>query len=717
MMLTIEHLSTRSRLASFIYLLLLSAFSQHTLATSLTISDFDPDPNYILNKDSDDKNQLTDGKVETEPMWIKKGSVGWQFKTPIRINVSAINPAKHSTLKLHMGCGTSADVYFPRRIDIYTQSPGGNWQYLDTIRTATEKNCRRSEWVSANLKNVTSKLALIVHAEGAYTQLDEIELNPTTDTSPLAPAPLSVRNMATNQVSTADNTDTSTSASTPSQPVIADTDIVKDSLARLKASLTNQTSDLSDAPQTQTQLSLWIEDPWGELNGYTKPAQSVSSLKIQGTQWEHDNRLIGIYAPANLKGDYKITLSDTLPSNSFTLFEATPVLAANGAQIYDALIPFKENTISLSGSRYHYLWIKIDLSQIPNSQVLGSIRIASVSQPTIQSEIPISIKKYTVNKTSFLAAVNWGYSTDLPIWKNKTKVLQELYAGGINLHVIRPSMIPNNQLNGYWDPKLITNFWNEVVTLRQYGKILLFTNWNETLLPEREAEESSKKIGEVKNWLKWIQTGMDQRGIKNDEWALYVRDEPRTNLNQLIKLLAIIKKYNPAIKVYENPDTSKPTDYLPLKQLSDLSDYWQPGLENSKSSMMMAIRGDKSLWFYQNPDSPAKAASPLESYRKLAWWALKLNIGGIGFWSFSDTTNSSAWDDFDGERPDWAAVYESRDSDDIISSRRWEGFKKGIEDYHLLKSTNYNTSSLPDIGTLKASDMEDIRASILNKMN
>ena len=42
----------------------------------------------------------------------------------------------------------------------------------------------------------------------------------------------------------------------------------------------------------------------------------------------------------------------------------------------------------------------------------------------------------------------------------------------------------------------------------------------------------------------------------------------------------------------------------------------------------------------------------------------------------------SGWDDFDGESPDHSVVYNI--GDQIISSRRWEAFKQGIEDYELL---------------------------------
>jgi hypothetical protein len=43
----------------------------------------------------------------------------------------------------------------------------------------------------------------------------------------------------------------------------------------------------------------------------------------------------------------------------------------------------------------------------------------------------------------------------------------------------------------------------------------------------------------------------------------------------------------------------------------------------------------------------------------------------------------TAWDDFDGKYPDFSVIYEGPNNS-IISSRRWEAWRMGIEDYELL---------------------------------
>jgi hypothetical protein len=112
-------------------------------------------------------------------------------------------------------------------------------------------------------------------------------------------------------------------------------------------------------------------------------------------------------------------------------------------------------------------------------------------------------------------------------------------------------------------------------------------------------------------------------------------------------------------------------------------DYWQPSLLAVRGHLGDFFKGlQKEWWIYGNPKSPAKIGSPLHDYRLLAWWAWHYRASGVGFWSYSDTNGSSAWDDIDGRRPDWAVVYESDKG--VVSSRRWEAFREGLEDYALL---------------------------------
>jgi hypothetical protein len=153
-----------------------------------------------------------------------------------------------------------------------------------------------------------------------------------------------------------------------------------------------------------------------------------------------------------------------------------------------------------------------------------------------------------------------------------------------------------------------------------------------------------------------------------------------------VKAVALaIKEWNPAVQVYTdlNIYANPPIELSDLRDVQNLVDYWQPNVLVVRSRLGDFFKElQKDWWIYGNPKSPAKLASPLHDYRMLAWWAWYYGASGVGFWSYSDTGGSSAWEDIDGRRPDWAVVYETPEG--IVSSRRWEAFREGLEDYVLL---------------------------------
>ena len=66
----------------------------------------------------------------------------------------------------------------------------------------------------------------------------------------------------------------------------------------------------------------------------------------------------------------------------------------------------------------------------------------------------------------------------------------------------------------------------------------------------------------------------------------------------------------------------------------------------------------------------------------LSWKAFLRGYTGVGFWAYADIgdKDTTAWKEL--ER-DFAVIYDGPDNS-IISSRRWEAWRMGIEDYELL---------------------------------
>jgi hypothetical protein len=109
------------------------------------------------------------------------------------------------------------------------------------------------------------------------------------------------------------------------------------------------------------------------------------------------------------------------------------------------------------------------------------------------------------------------------------------------------------------------------------------------------------------------------------------------------------------------------------------------------------------VWVYDVIE-PSKAADPTRDYRGLAWEAWARGLGGCAFWSYGDTglESANAWDDFDGDRNDFAVVYGPAGApvpmrgESFAPSKRWQAFRIGMQETALLEASLVRRPGLRD---------------------
>lgn len=220
------------------------------------------------------------------------------------------------------------------------------------------------------------------------------------------------------------------------------------------------------------------------------------------------------------------------------------------------------------------------------------------------------------------------------------------------------------------------------------------------------------------SWLRQWRDMLLEEGFGYDRFAMYPMDESYDNTvwghseyDVLLRVVQEIRRVDPRIQVFANPVLFRKDDLRPLGELAKCIDIWAPVQSlyhegdhvgwprnytfDEKLAMRRFFRGQrdagKLLWSYQC-DRPTKALGIGAYYRQFAWRAWRHGIAGLGLWSYNNIVKSS-WDDFDGI-PDFTMVYESRDappdvprtpSEPLIPSRRWQVWRAGVQDYHLLQ--------------------------------
>lgn len=400
-----------------------------------------------------------------------------------------------------------------------------------------------------------------------------------------------------------------------------------------------------------------------------------------------------------------------------------PVLAANGVRAYDRLAATTDGKISTSTTEPSYVWVDIDLSKFSAGQHTLALQIIDTKTQKQLTSIPITIDVVHDDATPApLDVITWSYLNGSPIWHDQAAAFAELLSGGTNVFVIHPANIPGLSLAGDWDKTQEQEFDRQVNLFKSHGQILLVLSWYLGHNPFEAAGDDPDKLAKINKayyaWLAKLTQHLDSLGVSRQQWGLFITDEPHDkSLELLERIAAYTRRYDPAIRVYANPipPDNPVSQMLTLSKMTETISIWQPQLLVVESASGYFFRQMKQPWWlYTGPTSPAKAASPMIHYRALPWQAWRFGAVGVGFWAFSDTgRNSGALNDFDGEGPDFAVVYETSSGQGIESSRRWEAFKQGMQDYRLLASAQLNRLEIQSSANYDSAKMDATRAAAL----
>jgi hypothetical protein len=162
-------------------------------------------------------------------------------------------------------------------------------------------------------------------------------------------------------------------------------------------------------------------------------------------------------------------------------------------------------------------------------------------------------------------------------------------------------------------------------------------------------------------------------------------DEPGLSeglVQAYLRMAKLAREADPKILMYTDP-----VERIKVEELREMAPYvdiWCPnrlGLllkEETVEKLDIIKATGKAVWTYECM-SNAKHQSPLAYYRAQAYLAWRHRMTGIGFWSYC-TSQDDPWF-LPTLRHDYLLVYPG---DGVVSSKRWEAVRDGVEDYTLL---------------------------------
>ena len=191
-------------------------------------------------------------------------------------------------------------------------------------------------------------------------------------------------------------------------------------------------------------------------------------------------------------------------------------------------------------------------------------------------------------------------------------------------------------------------------------------------------------------------------GIGYEDFMFYPEDEPglKGEITSFMKTARRNKLIDPHFQNYANPWGAFTREML--EEMAEVTDVWQPGMEVlefwGQEAVDIMRRGGKRIAMYTPPAGP-RTLRPLGFYRSQPWLALHWGIEGGGWFAYqiNDLFLTGSWGG-----PAYGGVHVDRHG--IVTSRRWEAQRDGIEDFNIVTDLRDLANEKGDTQALGAID-------------
>ncbi|TAM97762.1 MAG: hypothetical protein EPN39_10625 [Chitinophagaceae bacterium] len=659
-------------------------------------------PNYPLSAPSTDKTSLTDG-IYTSPgnFWTKSTTVGWEHRQ-VTITIDLGTIASIGTVTFNTAGYSKAHVFFPKAVFIFISEDNKRYFYVGNAVAVNGNEPEDYEVKKFSLKSIDRKaryIKLTVIPNGWFIFCDEIEVSKganTVHSNSAGVIPLNHLEYAVDSLM---------------KPLSSSKEYIEHLIAnRDKIGVIN--SDLPENP---------IEDLQSEIeNNY--PVNNLNNLKIQiGKQYASELSKIfnvpfviekcnpwaplnELHRPAGMTknlnydfltrvkgvqyGAFIITNTSTLPLqfnikteninkliNDIEIYKVPFVKTANHDRIPDPIIPLTSDINIDPGFCEMFIFKLKGLGAGTNDL---QIEIQSQGESFI-----LNIKSRVINinepENCNLDADNWAYLYYPMLTDRKEIAVSDLQTHHVNTLVIPPAFLPRigtsnyqsfiNYLSyfkntGIKNILLLMNYASEENRNGANGQRFMSSSWQQSFLA----------------WYRDITRIIKDNGFAAAKVYLYPYDEIRDNdIDDFKQLMVWAKKAIPEVQFFATlTNSNNVNNILPLVDIGQIIANY-PGFNN-----LPLHRAE--VWIYK-VNGTARSLSPYSYYRLMAWDAFLHNYTGIGFWDYAEENSGAALNLVTGPNvnpiENYSVIYDGP-GNSIISSRRWEAFSRGIEDYKLL---------------------------------
>lgn len=605
-----------------------------------------PAPNYSLTKNDSKVSALTDGSFSSNisAIWKDPGTLGWQNTEKVVINITLPRKLTVGAVNMHSVTGQKAQVQLPLSVLVFTSEDQQSWSFAgDMIKQHPVKD-EYYKVVGLSLDQIGQSakyIKLVVVPNGSYFFTDEIQV--FAGNTPLAKKPTM---MAANGIDAFVKQQREGAIDQRFADYSAP--VAKSMNVAGALTLTPLSSGMADMNSAAT----------GPVNIYTMKGLTEYAAFVLSNN-TGDDKSVPLAFPASAAGI------------SYQLYWAKPVKSRDFKIVPDALEEVKNGaTLSVAKGESKLLVVKAVAANSGTFQF--SLKAGNL---TAQANITAGNGDLSAYK-SLRPDVNvWPYFNDPLLKGREASARQDLLGHYVNTFLVHPGILApekafasNQRLQdnlsyakGFRQALLFLDFSKK-------GNDWMSDSWKQSFL----------------SWYDAILPALQQQGITADNVYLYPFDEIKPAQLPMYKQFADwVRSVRKNAKLFATV-----SNVACLNAIAEQTDVMQLYNDDRILSAWRRLgNGPSRVWVYST-GKPTKSLSPNAYYRLMAWRAFAGNISGIGFWQYADVGHDqgaeSVWSDFDGKSADYAVVYD--EGDRLISSRRWEGFRMGVEDYMLLQA-------------------------------
>jgi hypothetical protein len=716
------------------------------------LATFSPSPNYALCTDPDDNKQLTDGKYSSEgklseventtSIWVQKGTVGWQYASPviITIDLGAVQPISGAAFSTAAG---RADVNWPLAIQVAVSDDNEAWHVAGDLLQLSRKNGAPPAEGYGTFKYVTRDL----HTRGRYISfavvgipfvfVDEVEVYKGDDAwlaqqLPAKPAP-DLKSLVAQTLNTfygkrrlnADidairaevqqsplsgkrkstfeaRLDQDAAATAQMEPLPADFKTILP-LNNIHRSILAVHGEFL-AAQGQKPLTVWKQQRYAWLPLLAKPNLNNKmqlDFSMLRDQFRSDNLLL-----SNASGKAQtITLQVKNPprgaSSGWLQVDAVAWTdTMQGTPVADALLPLDEKNgvyqLEIPAGMTRKIWFTVDSSKVP-AGITKSTFVVNANGQQISVPFNMNISAIAMNKPRLSLGV-WDYTNG----NGYPAITPQNRASAIE-------MMRSHFVDSPWATNTVLSFpaasaFDAEGNLKAPLKFSELDAWVKMWpgarhyfvfanVPDHFAgtlmgtTEFNARVG---SWVKVLSAHIKELNLQPQQLGLLLVDEPRNDKMDAI-IAAWAKAINaaaPELTLFEDPNWLRPDQagiQDAITQIDILSPqfpiYKRGGAPVQKYFEDLRAAG-KTLWFYQCT-GPVRSYDPQGYYRYQAWNAFALGATGEQFWAFGDTAKApTSWNEYATSYGSFAPAF--IDTDTVYNSVHWDAVREGVEDYEEL---------------------------------